>query len=150
MPVQQSVFTDNDTKFWNTFIVSGTLVIYRNILDLKSLKIGLDTINFIDASLTYTTSPSSMKLSGETLNKNKVQMATINLQFTCYHAINQLANTMRLLRTGQLSGNNALKVELTFGDNTKENYTTYIDSFTINFDKQNPSMTSVVLGLYYE
>ena len=150
MPIQQAPHSEDSTGFKTSVVITGTLVITRNLTDISGILINNVPIKYINARITYTTSPASSKVNNNTLIRNKVQTSGLSLELTCNHHISNLSTILRGLRMGTRKPNTAIKIKLKWSDGIDEKYTTYIDSYSLTTDRQNPALTTIVFGLYYE
>lgn len=150
LPTPMTSHDTDSAEFKASFIVSGTLLITRNLSDLKDyILVNNQQIKRLNYKIQYITTPSTSKVAGEHLNKNKVQSATLLMTITFYNQINVLTNILRQLRLGTISPNTQLNITLPFTDGTNENYITYVDSFDLSGDLSNPTTLTLTFGLYY-
>ena len=150
MPIQQAPHSEDSTGFKTSVVITGTLVITRNLSDIIGISINNVPLKYINARITYTTSPVSSKLNNSNLIRNKVQTSGVSLEIVHNHHISNLSAILRALRLGNRKPNTAIKVKLKWSDGIDEEYLTYIDSYALSTDRQNPAINTIVFGLYYE
>ena len=148
LPLPINPLEADSATFRMNFAISGTLTISKNISDINKIYINNQEVPFLTARLVYATALSSSKKMTQKLTRNRIENASLTLNFDCYNRNNIVGNIFRNLRKELSNSNTPLKCKLEFNDTTTEEYNFIISSVSLTSDKVNPTTASYELALY--
>lgn len=135
---------------WTEYVCFANLLVLIGIGNVKNIKIDGEEIEFLLGSINYVAEPISNRISGESLNVQKVKAASTSLQITLVNKTGVFTNKLIGMAFGTVSKTTIFNVDLELTNGIKiENANFIVTQSNLNFNKQNPTLPSynVILTL---
>lgn len=140
--------SDSATFRFN-FVVSGSLTITRNVVDIKKVYANGQSLDFLNATLNYFTNLSASNKMNSNIATNVVQLAGYSLQLQMYNRNNVISAIAKDIRQNITTPNEAIDITLEYIDGTTEDLgKMIIESLNHPNDRINPSMVTIQLAKY--
>lgn len=136
----------DSATFRINFVVSGSLVITRGIMDIVEILMDDIEIPFINATLSYFTSLSPSQKMNTTFATNVVQSAGVSLQIQMYNRNNYITQLAREIRDNGGNPNKPIRVVVGYSNSNAELLgNMIIESLSLPSDRVNPSILTINL-----
>lgn len=151
------------TPFFNTPTVlekdigsqhHARLVVFANVNEkkginnIKSLTIENESVETLNANLSYAVETNSTRISGEELVRSKKKASTVSISFMALNKSTPFFNKAFKIATGTLSGNTAFTVKATLDNGMETTLTMFITSYNLSSERTRLPSVNISLGLY--
>lgn len=146
-PMLLTPFDKSGNNYTHNFIIQGTLLISKNVSDIKSVKI--DNVEYETTSrvVSYITQLDNQRVSNSRINKSNITYASV--KFNCdminkNDSIGTLYTKISAIRTGNLSIDTSFTIQLIYSNNNlTETYTMKLDNAVLNSTNQSLPILSL-------
>lgn len=146
-PMLLTPFDKSGNNYTHNFIIQGTLLISKNVSDIKTIKI--DNVEYETTSriISYITQIDNQRVSNNRINTSNITYASV--KFNCEminknDGIGTLYSKISAIRSGNLSIDTTFSIQIIFSNNDlTENYVMRLDNAVLNSTNQSLPILSL-------
>ena len=123
---------EKDIQYGNNhyarIVVFANLYIVKDVLNIKSLLINNQEIDYDDIQINWVQQSVSNRMSGRNNNKNISELASLSIAIVCQSQNSQFFQQLRFLRMGKIDKATSFEVKIIDNDNYIETYNMLVQS----------------------
>jgi hypothetical protein len=139
-PLLLASFEPVGNNYMHTFVISSTLLISKNVSDIKQVEIDGLSYETTSRILTYTAQLDNQRIANSFINESNVSFATIKFNVNVINKSTglegSLAQKISLIRRGLIDIDTPFTIKLTYSDEAVETYIMRLDSSSLTSENQ--------------
>jgi hypothetical protein len=146
-PMLLQNFDATGSNFVHQFVIAATLIISRNVSEIKQVFIDNVEYETTSRSLVFVSVINNERIGNNLINTSLIQNSVVKFSCTMINKNNVLLNKIRTIRQGLISPSTSFAVKFVFSDNnTEETHTMVLENAALQSENQSLPIISLAFS----